>query len=133
MSGTLVQEKEILKEDKKISHQVTIYFISKALAGSKKYYLEMEKICYTVVMSAQKLCHYFEAHRVRVFTNQPLNDIFSNWDSFGRIGKWAMELSEHVIDFKTRNAIKLQVLADFITDWMEPSSNTKGPVFDTPW
>jgi hypothetical protein len=133
VSRALIQEKEILKEDKKISHQVIIYFVSKALAGSKKYYSEMEKICYAVVMSARKLCHYFEAHRARVFTNQPLNDIFGNQDSFGRIGKWEMELSEHVIDFKKRNAIKSQVFADFIADWMEPSSNTEGPVTDTPW
>jgi hypothetical protein len=49
-----------------------------------------------------------------------LNDIFGNRDSFGRIGKWAMELSEHIIDFKKRNAIKSQVLADLTTDWTEP-------------
>jgi hypothetical protein len=68
-----------------------------------------------------------------VLTNQPLNDIFDNQDSSGRIGKWTMELSEHVIDFEKRNAIKSQVLADFIADWMEPSSYTKGPVTDTSW
>jgi hypothetical protein len=49
VSGALVQEKETTKEDKKISHQVLIYYV--------------------VVMSAWKLCHYYEAHRVRVLTN----------------------------------------------------------------
>jgi hypothetical protein len=116
VSGALVQEREISKEDKKTSHQVPIYFVSEALAGSKKYYLKMEKICYDVVMSARKLRHYFEAHRVRVLTNQPLNNIFRNRDSSGRIGKWVMELSELVIDFEKRTAIKSQVLADFIAD-----------------
>jgi hypothetical protein len=43
VSGSLVQEREVSKEDKKISHQVPIYFVSEALAGSKKYYSEMEK------------------------------------------------------------------------------------------
>jgi hypothetical protein len=56
------------------------------------------------------------SHRVKVLTNQPLNDIFDNRDSSGRIGKWAMKLSEHVIDFEKRSAIKSQVLADFIAD-----------------
>jgi hypothetical protein len=42
----------------------------------------MEKICYAVVMSAKKLYHYFEAHNIKVLTNQ-LSDIFSNRDSFG--------------------------------------------------
>jgi hypothetical protein len=100
LSRALIQEKETTKEDKKISHQVPIYFVSKASIGSKKYYLEMEKIGYTVVISAWKLRHYFEAYRVRVLTNQPLNDIFGNKDFSGRIGKWAMKLSKHVIDFE---------------------------------
>jgi hypothetical protein len=55
VSSALVQEREILKEDKKLLQKVPIYFIFDALAGSKKYYSEMEKICYAVVMSAGKL------------------------------------------------------------------------------
>jgi hypothetical protein len=133
VSGALVQERETSKECRKLSHQVLIYFVSKALACSKKYYSKMEKICYAVVMSARKLRHYFEAHRVRVLTNQSLNDIFRNCDSSGWIRKWAMELLEHVIDFEKRSAIKSQVLADFIADWMEPSGYTGGVVVEMPW
>jgi hypothetical protein len=44
-----------------------------------------------------------------------------------------MDLSEHVIDFEKRSAIKSQVLADFIADWTEPSSYTKGIVLDRSW
>jgi hypothetical protein len=44
-----------------------------------------------------------------------------------------MELSEHVIDFEKRSAIKSQVLADFISDWTEPSSYSESTVVDTPW
>jgi hypothetical protein len=105
--------------------------VSEVLAGSKKYYSEMEKLCYTVVMNAQKLHHYFEAHRVRVLTNQPLNDIFDYNDSSGERGKWAIQLSKHVIDFEKRSAIKSQVLADFTTDWTEPASYTEGPVIES--
>jgi hypothetical protein len=79
---------------------VPIYFVSEALAGSMKYYSEFEKICYAIVMSARKPRHYLKAHRVRVLTNQPLNNIFGNRDCSGRIEKWDMELSKHVIDFK---------------------------------
>jgi hypothetical protein len=133
VSRALVQEREASKEGRKLSHQVPIYFVSEALASSKKYYSEMEKICYAVVMSARKLRHYFKARRVRVQTNQALNDIFGNHDSSGRIGKWAMELSEHVIDFEKRSAIKSQVLVDFIVYWMEPSCYTEGTVVETLW
>jgi hypothetical protein len=43
VSGALVQEREVSKEYKSISHQVPIYFVSKALAGSKKYYSEIKR------------------------------------------------------------------------------------------
>jgi hypothetical protein len=76
----------------------------------------MEKICYAVVMSAWKFQYYFKAHRVKVMMNQSLNDIFRNRDSSGRIGKWAMEVSEHVIDFEKRSTIKSQVLGNSIAD-----------------
>jgi hypothetical protein len=87
-------------------HQHPLYFISEVLAGSKKYYLEVEKICYAVVMCLRKLRHYFEAHTIRVLTNQPLLDIFDNRDSSGSIGKWSTKLSESVINFERRSAIK---------------------------
>jgi hypothetical protein len=89
----------------------------------------MEKICYAIMMNARKLQHYFEAHTIKVLTNQPLKHIFRNHDSFGRVGEWAMELSEYVIDFKKRAAMKLQVLAD----WTELSSYTEGTMPVIPW
>jgi hypothetical protein len=51
------------------------------LTGSKRYYSEIEKIIYAVIVSAGKLHHYFEAHTIKVLTNQLMNDIFGNRDS----------------------------------------------------
>jgi hypothetical protein len=45
----------------------------------------------------------------------------------GRIGKWATELAEHVVNFVSCNAINSQVLADFVADWT-PSSTKGDPV-----
>jgi ribonuclease HI len=101
--------------------------------GSKKVYSKMEKICYAVIVSSQKLWHYFEAHIIKVLTNQPLNDTFGNRDDSGRISKWAMELSEYAINFEKCSAIKSQVLADFVVEWTEPHSVTEGEVPETPW
>jgi hypothetical protein len=42
--------------------------------------------------------------------------MFENKESMGRVGKWATELAEHVINFIFRGAIKSQVLADFVAD-----------------
>jgi hypothetical protein len=83
-----------------------VYFISEVLTRSKRFYFEVEKICYAVSMCSCKLRHYFEAHTIKVLTNQLLNDIFGNRDSSERISKWATELLEHVVDFEKRSAIK---------------------------
>jgi hypothetical protein len=57
-------------------------------------------------MSTCKLRHYFEAHTIKIPTSQLLNDIFRNRDSSRRISKWAMVLSEHVVDFEKYSDIK---------------------------
>jgi hypothetical protein len=116
-----------------MKQQFPIYFVSEALTGSKKYYSEMEKIGYAVVTSVRNLRHYFEAHTIKVLTNLLLNDIFGNKDSFGRINKSAMELSEHVVDFEKCSIINSQILADFIVEWIESSSQTEGVVQESPW
>jgi hypothetical protein len=120
VSAVLVREVE--REKGKL--QSPVYFVSKALLGSKLLYSELEKISYVVVMATRKLRHYFEAHKVTVLTDQPLNDLFINKEASSRITKWATELSEHIIDFGKRSAIKSQILANFIVDWTSPSSIT---------
>jgi ribonuclease HI len=83
-------------------------------------------------MAARKLRHYFEGHRIRVITNQPLNDLFTNKQASTRIIKWVAELSEYTVDFERRSAIKSQVLADFVVDWTSPTHNP-GKDIVTPW
>jgi hypothetical protein len=121
-------DKEIVANGKATKHQFPMYFVSEVLIGSKRFYSEMEKNCDVVVMSARKLQHYFKVHIIKVLTNQYLNDIFGNRDSSGRISKWALELSEHVVDFQRHSAIKSQILADFVAEWMELGSIVKGAV-----
>jgi hypothetical protein len=84
-------------------------------------------------MSARKLRQYFEVHTIKVVTNQPLNDIFGNRDSSGRISKWAMDLSERIVDFEKCSAVKSQILVDFVAEWMEPGSVIEGVVHESPW
>jgi hypothetical protein len=128
VSAVLVQEKE---EEGKFK-QIPVYVSLEALSGSKLFYLELEKITYAVVMAARKLRHYFGGHRIRVITNQPLNDLFANKEASTRIIKWGVELSEYTVDFKRRSTIKSQVLADFVVDWTSPTHNP-GEEILTPW
>jgi hypothetical protein len=133
VSGALIIEKETIQMGKIMKQQYPVYFVLKVLTRSKMYYLEVEKICYAVVMSARKLWHYFEAHNIRVLTNLPLNDIFGNRDSSRRISKWAMELSGYVVDFEMCSAIKSQILADFVAEWTDVSSQIEDAVHQSPW
>jgi hypothetical protein len=121
VSTVLVQEKE---EEGKLKH-IPVYFTSEALSGSKIFYSELEKIAYAEIMAARKLRHYFEGHRIWVITNQPLNDLFANREASTRIIKWGAELSEYIVDFERRSAIKSQVLTDFVVDWTSPSQNSE--------
>jgi hypothetical protein len=132
VSGALVIEKEILQVDAMAKQQYPVYFVSEVLAGSTKYYSKVETICYVVIMIARKLQHYFEAHTIRVITNQPLHNIFSNRGNSGRIGKWAIELSEHVVNFEKHSTIKLHILADFVAKWTKPQSQPD-IVQESPW
>jgi hypothetical protein len=68
-------------------------FRFRSLSGSKIFYYEFEKIAYAVIMAARKLRHYFEGHRIRVITNQPLSDLFANREASTRIIKWGAKLS----------------------------------------
>jgi hypothetical protein len=123
VSEALVIEKEAAQGvGATAKHQHLVYFILEILDGSKKYYSEIKKICYAAVMCSRKLWHYFEAHTIRVLTNQLLHNIFGNRDSSGRIRKWAIELSKYVINFKRCSAMKSQTLADFVVEWIEPHS-----------
>jgi hypothetical protein len=74
-------EKEIVSNGKPMKQQFPVYFMLEVLTESKRFYSKMEKIYYVVIMSARKLRHYFEAHTIKMLTNQPLNDIFGNRDS----------------------------------------------------
>lgn len=65
--------------------------------------------------------HYFEAHQIIEVTDKPLMDIFTNKEASSRISKWSSEFSRYIIiDFRRRNAIRSQVLADFVTDLTVP-------------
>jgi hypothetical protein len=101
VSAVLVQEKE---EEGKLK-QIPVYFASEALSGSKIFYSKLEKIAYAVIMAARKLRHYFEGHRIRVITNQPLNDLFANREASTRIIKWGTELFEYVVGINPNHQV----------------------------
>jgi hypothetical protein len=49
----------------------------------------------------------------------PLGEIIRNPDAVGRIAKWFVELMGETLTYAPREAIKSQILADFITEWTD--------------
>ncbi|XP_065030486.1 uncharacterized protein LOC135653005 [Musa acuminata AAA Group] len=96
--------------------QLPIYYVSHVLSGPEERYPPIEKLALALVLSAQKLCPYFQAHPVEVITDQPLRQVLSKFDVAGRLLKWAVELGEHDIRYVPRTAIKAQAVADFIAE-----------------
>ena len=74
---------------------------------------------YAILIAKRKLHHYFESHLVTVAASFPLGEVTQNRDATRRIAKWALELMGQGISYAPRTAIKSQVLADFIVEFIE--------------
>jgi hypothetical protein len=87
----------------------------------------VHKLLYAVLIASRKLRHCFQAHKILVVMSYPLRAMFHNPNVTGNITKWAMELDEFELYFIPCHAVKSQVLADFIADWMPPPCYPGGP------
>jgi ribonuclease HI len=56
---------------------------------------------------------------VTVVSSFPLGEIIQCREASGRIAKWAVEIMGETISFAPRKAIKSQVLADFVAEWVD--------------
>jgi hypothetical protein len=99
--------------------QRPVYFISEVLSETKIRYPQIQKLLYAVILTRRKLRHYFESHPVTMVPSFPLGEIIQCREASGRIAKWAVELMGEIISFAPRKAIKSQVLADFLAEWVD--------------
>jgi ribonuclease HI len=56
---------------------------------------------------------------VTVVSSFPLGEIIQCREASGRIAKWAVEIMGETISFAPRKAIKSQVLANFVAEWVD--------------
>ena len=123
MSTTLVR----LDSDQK---QRPVYFVMKAISVVEIRYSDFERMELALKTVAKKLLSYFQSHTIVVLTSSPIKAIFHTPDTFRRLLKWAIELSEFDIEYRPRTAIKGQVLADFVVE--RSKMRTQG-VADEQW
>ena len=90
----------------------------------------MEKLILALVTAARKLRPYFQAHTIEVPIEYPMKQVLHKPETSGRLMKWAIELSEFDIRYNPKTAIKGQVLADFVMEFIlaEPAENAQTPI-----
>ncbi|KAL0373900.1 UNVERIFIED_CONTAM: hypothetical protein Sradi_3305700 [Sesamum radiatum] len=108
VSSVLVREEE--------GNQTSIYYVSKVLNRAEGRYPSIEKMTLALDITARKLRPYFLSYPVGVRTNTPLKQVLGKPEASGKLVKWAMELSEYDISYLPRTAIKVQTLADFVSE-----------------
>lgn len=92
--------------------QLHVYFVSYILRNAKIRYATVEKFGLALLMACRKLCPYFVAHKIIVYTDQPLKQPLFKMESSERMLKWAIELNAYDITYEPPKAIKGQALAD---------------------
>jgi ribonuclease HI len=117
VSAAIVVERR--EEGHALLVQRPVYFISEVLFETKIRYPQIQKLLYAVILTRRKLRHYFESHPVTVVSSFPLGEIIQCREASGRIAKCAVELMGETLSFVPQKAIKSQVLADFLSEWVD--------------
>jgi hypothetical protein len=117
VSMVLVAERE--EEGKAYPVQRPVYYVSEVLANVKTRYTQPQKLLFAFLITSRKLRHYFQAHKIVVPSSFPLGEIICNRDTNNRIVKCSVELGEFEIEFCPRQAIKSQILTNFVFEWIE--------------
>ena len=86
--------------------QQPVYYCSRALRGAKERYPKMEKLVLALVTVARKLRPYFQAYTIEISTKYPMKQVLHKPETSGRLMKWAIELSEFDIRYKSKTTIK---------------------------
>nr|XP_043630232.1 uncharacterized protein LOC122601542 [Erigeron canadensis] len=105
--------------------QQSIYYVSRVLQAPETRYPEIEKLTLALIHAARRLRRYFQAHPIQVLTDKPIKQVLTRPKVSGRLAKWAVELGEHEIEFKPRNSIKGQILADFLAEVLTVETKNK--------
>nr|XP_043638087.1 uncharacterized protein LOC122609091 [Erigeron canadensis] len=108
--------------------QQPIYYVSRVLQGPEVRYPEIKKLALALIHAARRLRRYFQAHPIEVLTDKPIKQVLTKPEVSGRLAKWEIELGEHEVEFRPKNSVKGQVLADFLAERSSPHNKASNNV-----
>ncbi|GKD52957.1 reverse transcriptase domain-containing protein [Tanacetum coccineum] len=83
---------------------------------AERNYAPMEKLALSLLHMSRRLQRYFEAHPIKVITDQLLKQILNKTQASRKLAKYSVELGAYNIAYEPRSAIKGHVLADFLSE-----------------
>ncbi|XP_024171606.1 uncharacterized protein LOC112177557 [Rosa chinensis] len=112
---TAVSAALVRRED---SNELPVYYTGKGFNDAESRYSDIEKFALALLTAVRRLRQYFQAHTIHVLTKQPLKQVLQKPESSGRLVKWSIELGEFDIHYTPRTAIKGQVAAYIIFEFI---------------
>ncbi|XP_027359296.1 uncharacterized protein LOC113867964 [Abrus precatorius] len=98
-----------------------VYYLSRMLIGAESRYSPIEKLCLCLYFSCEKLKYYIRPFDVYVYSHHDIIKYFlSKPILHGRVGKWALALTEYSLIYKPLKSVKGQVVTDFVIDHSIP-------------
>ncbi|BFG30001.1 hypothetical protein CerSpe_162750 [Prunus speciosa] len=115
----------LLAQDDHEGEESPIYYVSRQLRGAETRYPKTELLCLALVYAAQRLRHYFLAHKLQlVVKSDPVRYLLTRPVLSGRLARWLQQLSEFDITCMTPKAIKGQAVIDMLALCPEVEEST---------
>ncbi|KAI5337975.1 hypothetical protein L3X38_017246 [Prunus dulcis] len=115
----------LLAQDSREGEESPIYYVSRQLKGAETRYPKAELLCLALVYAAQRLRHYFLAHKLQlVVKSDPVRYLLTRPVLSGRLARWLLQLSEFDIVCTTPKAIRGQAVIDMLALFPEVEEST---------
>ncbi|XP_019265385.1 PREDICTED: uncharacterized protein LOC109242945 [Nicotiana attenuata] len=107
----------LLAQENSKGKENSLYYLSRMMKPNELKYSPIEKLCLALVFSIQKLKHYFQAHVVRLISQEnPIKFVMSKHVLSDRLARWYLQFQQFEIVYVPQKAMKGQALADFLAD-----------------
>ena len=84
-----------------------MYYLPKTLFCTEMHYSDIEKLCFALYYSALKLRHYMLPFEINIVAQtDSIKYILTRTILKGRLGKWALALSEYSLNYLPQKAVK---------------------------